>query len=51
MTDTDFFVIKLKLSDLPDSIKTDLAIKSLKSSKIKTNRKNKLIRKLKKNEG
>jgi len=51
MTDTDFFVIKLKLSDLPDSIKTHLAINSLKSSKIKTNRKNKLIRILKKNEG
>jgi hypothetical protein len=51
MTDTDFFVIKLKLSDLPESIKTDLAINSLKNSKIKTNRKNKLIRKLMKNEG
>ena len=51
MPDTDFFVIKLKLSDLPESIKTDLAINSLKNSKIKTNRKRKLIRKLKKNEG
>lgn len=51
ITDTDFFVIKLKLSDLPESIKTDLAINSLKNSKIKTIRKNKLIRKLKKNEG
>jgi hypothetical protein len=36
MTDTDFFVIKLKLSDLPESIKTDLAINSLKNSNIKT---------------
>ena len=48
MLDTDFFVIKLKLTDLPESVKTDLAINSLKNSKVKTNRKNKLIRKLKK---
>lgn len=51
MPDIDFYVLKLKLSDLPKSIKTDLAINSLKYSKIKTNRKNKLIRKLKKNKG
>lgn len=51
MAETDFFVLKLKLSDLPDSIKTDLAINSLRNSSIKTNRKKKLIRKLKKTEG
>ena len=51
MSDTDFYVIKLKLSDIPVSIKTDSAINSLKNSKVNTNRKNKLIKKMKKNEG
>jgi hypothetical protein len=51
LSDTDFYGIKLKLSDLPENIKTDMAIKSLNSSDIKTNRKRKLIHKLKKNEG
>jgi hypothetical protein len=51
LSDTDFYGIKLKLSDLPENIKTDMAIKSLNSSDIKTNRKRKLIHKLKKKRG
>ena len=48
MDDHHFFWVKSKISDFPESIKTDLLISSLKNSKIRTPRKNKLIRKLKK---
>jgi hypothetical protein len=48
MSDTDFFNLILKLTYFPKSLKTDLAINSLKNSKTKTFRKHKIIRKLKK---
>ncbi len=48
MDDIDFYAVKLKISDFPESLKTDLLISCLKNSKIRTPRKHKLIRKLKK---
>lgn len=49
LNDSDFFLIKLKLSVLPSHIKTNEVIQQLRDSGIRTGRKRKLIRKLKKN--
>jgi len=49
MTDMDFFDVKLKLSLLPGNVRTNDAIEKLKASPIRTNRKGKLIKKMKKN--
>lgn len=48
LSDMSFFDIKLKLSILSDTIKTEEAISNLKASQIRTNRKKQLIKKLKK---
>lgn len=45
--DTDFFSLKLKISDIPEVIKKDKALIALENSNVKTKRKNQLIRKLK----
>lgn len=49
LSDMDFFDVKLNLSILPDNLRTDEVIAKLNASPIRTSRKVKLIRKLKKN--
>jgi hypothetical protein len=49
LSDTEFFNIKLNLLHLPDSLATNEAMEKLNNSPVRTNRKGKLIRQLKKN--
>ncbi len=51
MGDIDFHLVKLKLSPLPDNLPINEIIKKMNLSPIKTNRKGKLVRALKKSLG